>query len=518
MSVQHAIAWGQRRSLDELDAAEAYKNLAAFTKRAWSEIDPEPLVWNWHMDAVCDHLEAVTRGDIQQLIINIPPGHSKSMLTSVMWPAWVWARKPEWKALFSSNEMGLVSRDMTKRRLLMESDWYRGWFRSTVTSPFAIKGWDFADDQNTKTYYRNTRLGEFTGVSVGQGTGKRGDCLVIDDPINADDADVSDVERENVIRWKTQTMSTRFNNPEKAQQVLIMQRLHEDDLTGYLLKVERNLWQHLCLMTRFEGERRSRTFDMKGRLFFEDPRKTEGELLFPKMYPETALKKLETGLNGLGRYGFAGQHQQRPTPAKGGILEREWFNNRWRLASQPEVPGLNCRLLPMQFDMYAMFTDAAFKKTTDSDLVAIGLWGLKGPDIFLLDLAWERMTFTDTLTALVDMRNKWTRPPHVFVSGVYVEDKANGSAIMDSLKATVPGIVPIEPDGGKEARIMASAPFWRAGNIWLPLHHKQMADYVTEAVAFPKASHDDAIDMTAYAARKLLGGFSKAMLDALGKL
>lgn len=513
MSVLGAIQWARERSNDELEAAACYKSLACYTKRAWQEIDPDPLVWNWHLDVICDHLQAVTEGEISNLIINIPPGHAKSMMVSVIWPSWVWARKPQWKSIFSSYEMGLVSRDMTRRRELMRSEWYTQWFRDRARSPFAIRGWDFADDQDTKTFYKNTRLGEFIGVSVGSGTGKRGDALVIDDPIDADDA-FSKLKRENVIRWKTQTMATRFNDKAKAQQVVIMQRLHEDDLTGYLLKNEPGMWEHLCLMSEFEPDRRSVTKTKAGRIFFKDPRTQAGDLLFPAKFPKTVLdnfKRYE-----LGSYGYAGQHQQSPAPAEGGILKREFFNHRWYMPGQQPIEGMDCMPLPLQFDMYCIFTDAAFKKTEDSDLVAIGLWGLKGNRIYMLDIVWERMTFLETVVALVDLHRKWTRPPHVTVSGVYVEDKANGDAVLDVLKGKLVGLNPISPDGGKESRIMAATPALEAGNVIFPLYHPKMADYVAEATAFPKASHDDAIDMTAYAVRKLLGQFSLAMLEALG--
>ncbi len=497
----------------ELEAAACMRSFAAFVMRAWSEIDPEPLVWGRHMQAICDHLQAVSEGLIQNLIINIPPGHAKSMLVSVLWPAWVWIRRPEWKAIFASHGLSLVSRDMVKRRDLMRGEWYTRWFRNPLTSPFDIKGWEFSDDQDTKTYYKNTALGEFTGLSVGAGTGKRGDCLLLDDPSEAVGI-LSKTKRDSVITWKTQTMSTRFNDKAKATQVLIMQRLHDDDLTGYLLKNEPGKWQHLCLMSEFEPARKSKTRTKDGKKFFEDWRTQPGELLFPAKFPKKILDDLRK--HELGSYGYAGQHQQSPAPADGGVLKREFFSHRWYLPTQKPIEGLDCHPLPMQFDMYAMFSDLAFKALDHSDLVAIQLWGLKGTKIYLLDMAWERMTFTSTVQALVDMREKWTKPPHVIVSGVYIEEAANGSAVMDVLKGRIPGVVPLLPRGSKIARIMASSPSWEAGNVILPLYHEKMADFVTEAVSFPRAAHDDAVDCSSYAIDKLLSGFSRTLLEALG--
>lgn len=514
MSMGQASDWLSRKTTEEIQAAKAIKSFAEFVKRGWQEIDPDPLCWGNVMQVICDHLQALTEGEFERLIINIPPGHSKSMLVGVMWPAWRWIKQPWWRAIFAANEAVLVNRDMVKRRNLMKSDWYMKWFRDPAGPFEGVPGWTFADDQNTKTYYKNDKLGEFTAVTVGAGTGKRGHSLVIDDPINADNAR-SKPMRDAVIRWKTETMSSRFNDMKRKEQVLIMQRLHEDDLTGYLLKHEKGMWQHLCLMSEFEPTRASKTVTKSGKVFFTDWRKHPGEVLWPARFPKSVLKN---ELIEMKPYGYAGQHQQNPAPMEGGILKRAWFNHRWLRPGESPVIGIDCHNLPMQFDMYAMFTDAAFKKTEDSDYVATGLWGLRGPNLFLLDLKWERMSFTETVVAIKDMVSKWTRPPHVVVSGVYVEDKANGSAVMDALKGSIPMLIPVEPDGGKEARIIASSGAWEAGNVILPLTHNRMDDYIQEAITFPKASHDDAIDMSAYAIRKMLGEFSIGILEALGRL
>lgn len=512
MGLIQAANWALTKPSEELVAAKAIKSFAEFAKRAWQEIDPDPLVWGQVMQTVCDHLQALAEDEFERLIINIPPGHSKSMLVSVMWPAWRWIREPQWRSIFSANEQGLVNRDMVKRRNLMSSDWYTKYFRDP-NGPFEVPGWNFADDQNTKTYYKNNRLGEFTAVTVGAGTGKRGHTLVIDDPINADNAR-SKPMRDAVIRWKTETMSSRFNDMKKKQQVLIMQRLHEDDLTGYLLKNEKGMWQHLCLMSEFEVSRASKTVTKSGKLFFQDWRKNPGDVLWKERFPKEVLaaEKIE-----MKAYGYAGQHQQNPAPIDGGILKRAWFNHRWLRPGEQPVPGIDCHNLPSQFDMYAMFTDAAFKKTEDSDYVAIGLFGLKGPNLFMLDIKWEQMSFTETVVGIRDMMSKWTRPPFITVSGCYVEDKANGSAVIDVLKSSIPGVIPMEPDGGKEARIIAASGALEAGNVIFPLTHSRMDDFVSEAITFPKATHDDGVDMLAYAVRTMLGRFSIAMLEALGK-
>jgi predicted phage terminase large subunit-like protein len=507
-----AVDLRHAKSATELEHGLAARSFKWFVKVAWTQIDPAPLVWNWHVEAICDHLQAVTEGKIKRLVINIPPGHAKSMLVSVLWPAWVWAKRPQWRALFASYELGLVTRDAVKCRDLMRSEWYTKWFRGKDAPFECCPSWEFQDDQDQKTYYSNSRGGFRVALSVGgKGTGYRGDALVIDDPLKADDAH-SKLARDSVIRWKTETMASRFNDPAGAQQVLIMQRLHEDDLSGYLLK--QGGWQHLCLASEFETDRRSTTYEQRkhGRKLWSDPRTYDGELLFPQKFTREVLDELKSG-RGMGSYAYAGQHQQRPVPAEGGLLKRAWFNRRWILPGEQPVEGLECRVIPTQFDGYSVFVDAAFKKTDDSDRVAIGVFGTKGADQYLLELQWRQMGFVDTVRALLDVRSRWTR-----VSGVYIEDKANGSAIIDTLKGKVPGVIPIEPDGGKEARIAAAGPFIEAGNLWLPQSAPWLEDFISEAAAFPKAPHDDAIDMTAYALLRLCGRTGFGNLEALGTL
>lgn len=505
-----ALDLTQLKSSEELAHGLAARSFKWFVRLAWDKIDPSPLVWNWHVEAICDHLQAVTEGQIRRLIINIPPGHAKSMLVSVLWPAWVWAKKPQWRALFASYELGLVTRDAVKCRDLMRSEWYERWFRGT-NSPFeCCPSWSFADDQDQKTYFSNTAGGFRVALSVGgKGTGYRGDALIIDDPMKADDAH-SKLARETVIRWKTETMSSRFNDPKKASEVLIMQRLHEDDLSGYLLK--QGGWQHLRLPSEFERHQGSKTYTIKNKKFWSDPRFREGELLFPQKFPREVLDELKSG-RGMGSYAYAGQHQQRPVPAEGGLIKRAWFNRRWVLPGEALPDGVEARHVPTNFDNYTCWVDAAFKKTSDSDRVAIGVFGSKGADQYLLELVWAQMGFVDTVKALLDVRARWPK-----MSGIYIEDKANGSAIIDTLKGKLPGIIPINPDGGKEARVASASPFIEAGNLWLPYSAPWVEDFITEACAFPKAPHDDAIDMTAYALLALCGRSSLSMLEALGSL
>jgi predicted phage terminase large subunit-like protein len=317
-------------------------------------------------------------------------------------------------------------------------------------------------------------------------------CVVVDDPTKAGDAH-SELVRDEVIRWHREDVSTRFNDPRTAVEVIIMQRLHEDDLTGHLLRS--GGYQHLCLPTEFEEARRSITYTLDGKEFWRDPRTEEGELLFPQLFDRAAIDGLKARL---GSFGYSGQHQQNPIPAKGGMLHREWFS---KLFDADKIPA---------FDKVSVFVDASFKGGKDNDRVAIGVVGRNKANAYLLDLVWRPMGFGDTMQAMRDVLKKWPQ-----VRGVYIEDKANGPAIIDQLKTVYPGIIPMLPEGGKEARVAAIAPFIEAGNLYLPRDAPWLDAFINECVSFPRGSHDDALDMVAYALRHLLVSNDAAMFRAL---
>lgn len=486
-----------------IGAERMKRSLALFCQRAWAQIDPQPLVWNWHLDAICACLEAVTRDDLNDLLINVPPGHAKSMIVSVLWPAWEWVVDPQKKLITSSYVDSLVARDAVRFRDLILTPWYLDHFVRDRTG--ALR-WALKGDQNLKMHMKNTLGGERIGVTTGSGTGHRAHTEIVDDPLSAETAG-SPVEREAVIRWFFETMSSRFVDQTNPKRVIIMQRLHEQDLAGEVLA--RGGFATLVLPTRFVPSKRAEVIGKSGRLIARDPRTQAGELLFPARFPESAIAAAESP-RGMGAVAFNAQHQQTPTPPDGNLIKRTWFNRRWKLPGEADLQGFETITLPRP-DVIEIYTDAAFKKTDDSDRVAIGVIGLKYPRIFLLDLVWDRMTFTETLAAIRDLRRKWKR-----VSAVRIENKANGSAIIDTLKKEIPGVIGIEPEGGKESRITAGARFIEAGDVWLPQTAIDLTGaLIEEAVSFPRASHDDGIDMLSYAINTLLADSSASFLMRL---
>jgi predicted phage terminase large subunit-like protein len=474
--------------LDEVRAERARRQFSVFVEDAWPIVEPAaPLIPGKHLDALTLHLQAVAEGSIRNLLINVPPGHSKSLVVSVLWPAWMWARRPAWRCLAASYAAELAIRDSVKCRSLIESDWYQG--------AFVRDAWALASDQNVKSFFQNTRMGFRVALSVGgKGTGFRGDAILVDDPLNAIDAH-SKAAREAVKTWWDQQMGNRLNDLKKGARVIIMQRLHEEDLSGHLLAG--GGWEHLCLPTEFEPARRSATS-----IGWKDWREKAGELLFPALFPADVIAEEKRRLGSLG---FAGQHQQRPSPADGNLFKRSWWR-RWHRAGDFVPEGVESRLLPERFDEIVISVDAAFKETSDSDFVAIGVWGRLGPDKFLLDQVRDRMGFSDTVKAILGLIAKFP-----LARAKLIEDKANGSAVIEVLRKKIPGIIPVNPEGGKESRAAAVSPEVEAGNVFIPLGAPWVSDYVEEHAAFPNAAHDDQVDQTSQALLRFMrrrGGLS----------
>ncbi|MEX1058761.1 MAG: hypothetical protein WED11_13600, partial [Natronospirillum sp.] len=252
------------------------RSLANFVREAWHVLEPgQPYIHGWHVDAICEHLEAITNGDLTRLLINIPPGTMKSTLTSVFWPAWEWGPKrlPHMRMIGASHEQGLAVRDTRKMRNLITSEWFRERWPIALTS-----------DQNQKTFYENDATGWRQACAVASMTGKRGDRVVWDDPHSVEAA-LSIAHRETALRVFQETLPTRLNNPDSSAIVIVMQRLHESDVSGFILEDDYG-YDHLCLPMEFEPERRCTTS-----LGFTDPRTEDGELLFPERFSRTTVDR-----------------------------------------------------------------------------------------------------------------------------------------------------------------------------------------------------------------------------------
>lgn len=299
----------RQREAAEKDAAgirARCQSFSGFVKEAWHVIEPGTrLRWNWHMEAMCLHLEAITFGRMSPwLIINVPPGSSKSTVVSVLWQAWEWGPcgLRHHRFVSTSFEEGNVKRDTRKTRNLIQSDWYQAlWPDVRLT-------------RTAELSFENDATGTREGVTFAAVTGKRGDRVIIDDPHSIRGAE-SEAERGRATREFLEGGLNRTNDAETSAMVVVMQRLHETDLTGVLLARDLG-FVHLCIPMEFEPERASST-----PIGWRDPRTTEGELMDPARFPREMVERQKKA----GEYSWAGQYQQRPAPRGGGMFKRHWF-------------------------------------------------------------------------------------------------------------------------------------------------------------------------------------------------
>ncbi len=478
------LAMGLDESLRRARAAMADKAVddfyTFFRYFAWPVLEPATkFVDNWHIHALCEHLQAVTNDEISRLIINIPFRQLKSRIVSQSWHAWEWLRKPHLQYLTGSYAINLATRDAVDARRVIESDAYQAcWgdrFRMTT-------------DQNVKTRYENSKRGMRTITSTESGaTGFGGNRIIVDDPISAADAD-NEIARKRSIEWWKGTVATRFNNPGEDAAVIVQQRLHENDLSGYLLQTQPEVWEHLAFPMRYEETRpvfmggkvqEVATKDIKTCIGYTDPRTVLGELLNPARLPEATVKQMELDL---GEYHVGAQLQQRPTSRGGVIFKRA----DWQFYVE----------LPAILDETIISVDCTFKDTKTSDYVAIQAWGRVGARYYLLKRLREKMGFGATVTAIRTYKALFPK-----ATAVLVEDKANGSAVIETLKGDIPGIIAIEPEGGKVARAFAIQPTHESGNLYIPdpSIDPDIETYLAELSSFPTAPNDDEADATTQA-------------------
>lgn len=443
-------------TLVELDREIAKRSFAEFCKMAWHVLEPAtPLKWGWCLDAICEHLQAVHDGEIKRLLMNVPPGCMKSLTTGVFFPAWEWGAggRPDLRFLTTAHKETLAIRDNMKCRRLIQSEWFQKRWPITLTG-----------DQNAKTKFENTETGFRESMAFRSLTGSRGDRIIIDDPLSVDDA-FSEAALDATEQTFLEAVPSRINNEDSAI-IVIMQRLHERDTSGIILSHDLG-YTHLMLPMRFEPERRCVTS-----IGFSDPRTTPGELLFPERFSEAQVSDLEKTM---GSYATAGQFQQRPVPRGGGLFKSEWIQH-WDK-------------LPERFDSAVISWDMTFKDSDTSDFVVGQVWGKKDGCFYLVDQFRGRWDFVKTLEMFVAAAKKYPR-----VTRKLVEDKANGSAIISTLKRKVSGIIPITPKESKEARASAVTTLWEARNVFLPPPDRYpwvAEEFIPELLSFPSGAHDD---------------------------
>jgi predicted phage terminase large subunit-like protein len=457
---------GQRRRLAENARLES--SLSSFFQAAWHVVEPETeLCSSWHYALVCEWLELISSGHFKQiypdqfgLIINVPPRTAKSSLITVVWPVWTWILRPATRFLCASYSDKLAGDHSIKRRNLITSQW----FQERFGSRFRLK-----DDRNRIDHYDNDKTGYHIATSVGgSGTGFGGDVCLGDDLLNAQGA-FSEAARDSTNRWIDSTFSTRLNNPATGVFVHVSQRLADDDPTGHLLEQQPGKWVHIKIPLEAEHDERY-IFPQSGRVV----ERTRGEVLQPERFTPGVVE----GLKKKSRE-WAGQYQQRPAPNSGNIFQPDWWHY---YRSGDSLPN---------FDQVAISVDCAFKSAVHNDYVSIQKWGAVGSRSYLLDCNTEHLGYTGTKVAIKAMNAHGRR-----ASVILIEDKANGSAVIEELRREDLGasVIAVNPEGGKESRAYAASSDCEAGNVFLPEDAPWLSEFLHVAAHFPAVKHDDCID------------------------
>jgi len=451
-------------SLDEIESELASRSLYEFNRVSWPILNPtEPLIDGWHLQAISDHLQAVFHGHIQNLLITIAPRMSKSTLGSIKFTPWVWTQDPSWSFMYVSFSRDLASDHSVKCRRLIESSWYqRHWghlFRLT-------------SDQNEKMKFSNDKRGVREAYGMGGTTGSGARIIVVDDPHDVKDW-TSPTKLKRTLDTYDASVHNRLNNPNDPRRVMIMQRISERDLG---MHVARQGWEHLMLPTEYDPKRSKATV-----LGWKDPRQRPGELLCPKRF---SAEQVRTEKEKRPRI-FASQHQQNPSTDAGAIFKR----NLWRFYSEDP------RTMGQHMETQLQSWDCAFKDEPLSSMVAGQVWGKMGGNYFLLDRRLEHLSFVGTVAAVRAMTQLWPK-----ARAKVIEDKANGTAVINTLKDEISGLIPWPPKGermdSKIGRAWSVQPLQQAGNLYLPDPQKVgwVEEFIEYCASFPDAEFDDDVD------------------------
>jgi len=494
-----------KASLREISKVECASSLSEFISQAWHVVEPgQEYVHNWHIDLICDSLEAITDGVMvdderyyNRLLINVPPGAMKSLIVNVFWPAWEWgpAGLPNLRYVCASHSMDLAIRDSTKMRRLVQSEWYQERWGDTVK---------LTGDQNAKTKFETTATGFRQAIAAGSITGARGDRVIIDDPHSVESA-ASEAMRQTTVDWFERAVPTRLNNPDRSAIVLIMQRLHEEDLSGVALSKQPDLWDHIMIPMEYSPDRAAPTM-----LGFEDPRSELGELYFPDRFPKHVV---ERDKKIMGSYAVSGQFQQTPTDDSSGIIKQ----SMWQLwENKDQFPA---------FDFIVAAVDTAFTEKTENDYTAMSVWGVFSEDPvaeaskrgtsyqversykqphpkLMLIYAWqERLQLAAVVEKVAATCSKFK------TDKVLIENKAAGIPVAQELRRLYAGKnfgVQLDDPGStdKIARLYSVQHLFEDKLVYAP--DKAWADEVIQQCArFPKAKHDDLVDTVSMAMRYL---------------
>ncbi len=428
----------------------------SFIKKCFYTVNPgDKYHHNWHIDLIAEYLLACEKSEIKRLIINVPPRSLKSLCVSVAWTAWLLGHNPSRRIIASSYAQGLSLKHSLDTRLVMNSHWYKEIFPTARI---------IAGENEKAKFVTNERGFRFATSTGGTITGEGGNFLIADDPHNPSDI-FSDTIRQNTLDWFSQSFASRLNDKKKGRFVIVMQRLHENDLSGFLL--EKGNWEHLSIPATAERKTIYQIGD------FNIVRNI-GDIL----HNERENKKLlEMAKHDLGSYAFSAQYMQNPVPVGGGMIKPSWIK---RYKTYPANP-----------DNIVQSWDTAIKSGVKNDYSVCTTWYEYENLYYLVDVFREKVEFPELKRTVINLYDKWSP------TALLIEDKASGqSLIQDLRRETKLPTIAINPTKDKITRMAAVSPIFESGKIFLPNNAAWLHDYETETFSFPSSTHDDQMDST----------------------
>jgi predicted phage terminase large subunit-like protein len=463
------------------------QDFCAFIHRSFLQLNAATkFLSNWHIEVLAAKLEEVRRGSCKRLIINVPPRHLKSHATSIAFPAWLLGHDPSKKVLVVTYAQDFSDKLARDSRELMRSDFYQALFDTRPSS-------------EAMSEYETTAGGYRLSSSIGGGiTGRGADIIIIDDPLKADDAQ-SDSRRGSVNDWYDNTLRSRLNSQEDGAIIIVMQRLHIDDLVGHVTAHE--AWDIVAIPAIAE---RDEVYEFRTPYGMRRILRNEGDTLQPELLSRDKLELLRRGMT---EYNFAAQYQQNPEPPSGNVVKREWL----KFYEPSEKPP--------KFEHVVQSWDTANKDSEIANFSVCTTWGLKDRRLYLLDVFRRKLDFPSLKRAVKDQIS--LHSPTV----VLIEDKASGTSLIQELRADGLSIVEAAPsiDGDKVMRLRGQTAKIEGGFVLLPKEAAWLNAYILELIAFPNSRHDDQVDSTVFALawfgqNQSSYGWTDEGIEALGRL
>ncbi len=455
------------------------RDFYSFLRRSFIELNPQTgFADNWHIEVMAEELERCRRGETRRLIVNLPPRSLKSHCASVAFVAWLLGHNASAQIICASYAQDLADKHAIDCRALMGSGFYQEIFPTRLSA-----------EKRAVADFLTTARGCRKATSVGGVlTGRGADFIIVDDPLQPDKA-LSDARRSAVNDWYDNTLCSRLNHKLTGCIVIVMQRLHEDDLVGHVLDIEQRQaldiepkWKVLRFPAIAEQDERHEV-ERLGRRFIYGRR--AGEPLHPQREPLEILEQLRETQ---GEYNFAGQYQQSPAPLGGGLVKRAWFRS-YTQADRPE-----------RFDFVFQSWDTANKASELSDYSVCTTWGVKHKSLYLLHVLRRKMEYPELKRQVRAHAIEWAS------KNVLIEDKASGTQLIQELiQEGMHGVARCQSKLEKVMRLHTVTSMIENGFVYLPEKAGWLAQYIHELVTFPNGKHDDQTDSTSQALNWIKG-------------